>query len=220
MHFRSGETPVSTLYQRNPRWPDQEEFIRQVDFAVKLYELDPNLPEVQALKDDYDRLSNVRSSRLSAAFYLRKLNPHRSVRIRPDGEVYIAEDPLGDRQLGVASLIRHHVPHVDSRLGRIIADDAGLHLLELPRRRPLATVASLPIDPRRPADPGNRYQAICELILEFTGVPLRWRDHVGHTAVITVTRLDGNWHTTLQPPPVRPQLLQPATRGLLPRPAR
>jgi hypothetical protein len=188
---------------RSQDWPNKEEFTRRVSFAVQLFELDPELPEIKQLKDDYDMLSTPHPGNLSPMDYLRRLNPNYTVYVRPDGEVFVAEDPAGSRILGVASIIRHHLKDLDQRLEEVAVDYRGLHLYGEPGMSRLATVGGLHIDPHRLADPGNRHERACQLIREFTGVELQWRPLVRHTRSILVTRDHdrSNWRVKIVPPP-------------------
>lgn len=197
------QPPEQTTPRRSQDWPSKEEFIRRIGFAVQLFELDPELPEIQRLKDDYDRLSLPYPGNMPPLYYLRRLNPNYTVSVRPDGEVFIAEDPAHSRILSVAALIRHHLPDLDQRLEEVAVDYRGLHLYGEPGMSRLASVGGLHIDPHRIAEPGNRHERACELIREFTGVELSWRPLVRHTRSIMVTRdhARGDWRVKIVPPP-------------------
>lgn len=192
---RSSPPPEPT-----PQWPSEEVFARQVDFAVALFKLDPTLPEIGWLKNNYAALSNPQTLVMPPLYYLSRLNPHYTVYIRPDGEVYVAEDPIGYRLLNIGSVIRHHVPHLEEQLVRVVADGQGFHLYSQFHDRKLATAGGVAINPNRLADPGNRYHYACALIEEFTGTQLNWRDHVGRTKTITVTRDGDTWLVDIEPP--------------------
>jgi hypothetical protein len=175
-------------------------FARQVDFAVALFKLDPTLPEIGWLKANYGELSNPQTPVMPPMYYLSRLNPHYTVYTRPDGEIYVAEDPINYRLLSIGSVIRHHVPHLDEQLAKVVADGQGFHLYSRFHDRKMATAGGVPINPNRMADPGNRYQYACALIEEFTGQQLDWRKHVGQTRVITVTRDGDSWLVDIEPP--------------------
>jgi hypothetical protein len=191
---------VSPPSANGKAWPSRDVFIAQVNFAVALFRLDPSLSEIRWLKDNYNELANPQSVTMPPMYYLERLNPHYTVYIRPDGEVYVAEDPIGFRILNISSVVRHHLPHIDAELAQVVADNRGLHFYSRFPRRKLATAGGLPIDPHRMADPGNRYQYACALIEEFTGQKLDWRQHVGRTKTITVTRDGDSWFVAIEPP--------------------
>ncbi len=201
MHPQSPHSAGSSDGPRLVEWPSKSVFIDKVDFAVELFRLDPSLPEIQLLKNSYDDLSVPHRGNMPPMYYLRLLNPNHTVSVRPDGEVYIAEDPLGTRILDIGSIIRHHIPNLDDKLEEIVVDNRGLHLYGEPNMSRLATVAGLHIDPYRLADPGNRYAYACKLITDFTGVELDWQTHVRHTRSIAVTRdVDHHWQAKTVPP--------------------
>jgi hypothetical protein len=123
--------------------------------------------------------------------------------VHPNGELYISEDPHGDRILQLDSLIRHHIPSIEARLQQVVVNDRGLHLFGYPNNCRLATAVGLHIDPQRLADPGNRYAQACKLIATFTGLELSWRPLVRHTRSITVSRERKRWRAKILPPPAR-----------------
>lgn len=172
-------------------WPGHEEFCRQVDFAVQLFELDPNTPEIQELKDAYDVLSTGLGPGMM--WYIRKLNPNETVSVSDNGHIYIREELFG-RVLKLWTIIRHHTR--DTKLTMFVANGSGFHAHSAYGQR--ITAGGIPINPRRMADGGERYHYACELIREFTGIELDWRDHIGRTKTITVTlQDDGSWKVEL-----------------------
>jgi|GEM_PF-3376189 len=201
MHPRSPGGFGGSNHRPDAIWPGKQEFFDQVDFAVALFQINPQLPEIRELKASYDDLAVPHRSSMPPLHYLRRLSPHYTVYIRPDGEVYVAEDPLGSRLLTIGSVIRHHIPNLDEKLEEVVVDNRGLHLYGEPGMSRLATVGGLHIDPHRLADPGNRHQYACRLIAEFTGVELNWQAHVRHTRSIAVTRQNDRWHVKIVPPP-------------------
>jgi len=184
--------------RRNRRSSDQsgpvmiaEKFREYVEFLVDLYLLDPELPEVINLKEQADELVVLDVPR--PHFFLAMLNPDRDIH---DYEgIKVLEERWFGHILQPWSLARHHCPRLDEELIKIVIDGQGAHLfISFMREHEVFWVRGAAINPNRMADPGNRYANACELIRQLTGVEIDYREQVGLTRKITVTKdVDGVW---------------------------
>jgi hypothetical protein len=168
-----------------------KKFREYVDFLVELYLLDPVLPEIISLKEQAEELVSLDVPR--PYYFLAMLNPAHDI------HDYEGVKVLEERQFGhilqAWSLARYHCPRLDEDLIKIVVDGQGAHLfISFMREHEVFWVRGAAINPHRLADPGNRYEIACELIRQLTGIEINYREQVGLTRKITVTRdVDGVW---------------------------
>jgi hypothetical protein len=185
-------------FRKNPRSDSQsspdmtaEKFREYTDFLVELYRLDPELPEIISLKKQAEELVSLDVPR--PHYFLAMLNPDRDI---TDYEgVKVLQERWFGHILQAWSLARHHCPRLDEELVKIVVDGQGAHLfMSYMREHQVFWVCGAAINPHRMADPGNRYEIACELIRELTGIEIDYREQVGHTRKITVTKdVDSAW---------------------------
>lgn len=173
-----------------PRMPASK-FCELVDVMVEIYRLDPDLPEIAELKNQAEEIVTLPAPR--PHYFLAKLDPNQYI---TDFEgIKVLEERMFGHVLHSWSLARHHCRRLDEDLVRICVDGQGAHLfVSHMREHEVFRVRGAAINPVRLSDPGNRYEVACELIRQFTGVEIDWREQVGTTRTINVTKsLDGTW---------------------------
>ena len=187
MHFRKRTsskqlTPAMTA----------EKFCEYVNFLTDLYRLDPELQELARLKGQAEELVSLGVPR--PHYFLVMLNPDDNILVYEG--IKILQERWFGHILEAWTIARHHCPRLDEDLVKIVVDSHGAHLFTSHfREHEVFCVRGAAINPHRLADPGNRYQIGCEIIRQFTGVEIDFREHVGSTRAMVATKgLDGNWN--------------------------
>lgn len=166
-------------------WPSHRRWCRMVDLAVKLYRLDPALPEIEQLKQSPEQYGIPQYDEL-----LRWLNPARDVNRSRKGPA-LEFEWWADSPLRLESLLGHYLP--DVRFSRIDVDACGLHLFSDDRLQAIITNATL--NPNRGRDiRAHRCYLVCMAIKELTGVRLQW-ELLCKTSSLVVEQHDGAWKT-------------------------
>lgn len=168
-----------------------EKFREYTDLLVELFHLDPELPEIADLKAHAQDLVAPYGAPL---LFLAMLNPDKGVHVR-DG-VTILDEQMSGSLLQPWSIGRHHCAWIDQKLVKIVADNDGTHLFASDDvdEYEMFRVSGGAIDPRRFADPGDRYELACAIIEEFTSLEIDHTQHVGSTKSIIVTKAEnGSW---------------------------
>jgi hypothetical protein len=174
-----------------PVWT-AELFRDHVDLLGLVYDFDPMLPELVELKEN---AAFIVDDPVKPLRYLKALNPALAI-MMIDRVPAVKPRMFGPCVLKTWTVARSHVAYLDDRVNLVVADALGVTLYE--DSIPLITFPIAAIEPYRFDDDGVRYMNACAIIKEFTKLDLDWKDHIGRTARLIVTRTRDDWELTTE----------------------
>jgi hypothetical protein len=172
-----------------------EEFITEVDTRVRVFELNPELPEILELKRDARELRVGPMGDGMLRLCLMWLNPYREV-TKVSDHVTVHERWFG-HVLQSWSLIEFHLERYEiTAIDRIRVDEHGTRVYA--GRSEVACYEAGVLRPGRLADPGNRVENATALVEHFTGIALDWPTiHKFHW----IKDDEGSWNVVYDPEP-------------------
>jgi hypothetical protein len=178
------------------------EYITEIDTRVRVFELDPNLPEIARIKEVAPEMFAHPLGDASARLRLSWLNPYDSVAYSA-GHLTIYERQFG-HVLQAWSLVEYHLAHYEIKeIVRIRVDGTGTRVYTYkPNREAVHYLAGI-LNPHRLADPGNRVQNAAAFVDHFTGLHLLddWEElHRYHWIEVTKQE-DSTWSVEYDPEP-------------------
>lgn len=175
-----------------------EEFIAEVDTRVRVFELNPGLPEILELKRDAREIRVGPMGDGMLRLYLMWLNPYREVTVT-SGHVSVHERMFG-HLFQSWSLIEFHLESYElERLDRIRVDDRGTWLFA--GRHEIARYDAGVLYPSRLADPGNRVENATALVEHFTAIALDWPTIHKFHWIELIKDDEGSWNVVYDPEP-------------------
>jgi len=204
-------TVITRLLGRLPKKrPEQEpeeeiqqdivDFINEVDTRVRVFGLDPNLPEITALKAQARDLVTAWTGGPKgglARLALSQLNPYHQVELH--GTKVIIPEAFFGRAIMPWTLVEFHIGQ-HARLSRVCkrirVDGTGTTIFD-EQGTEYARYMGGVLNPHRFADPGNRVENAVLFVNHFTGLSIT-RDELWpmYWAEFTLGD-DGLWHVEL-----------------------
>lgn len=145
-------------------------WIEQIDFAARLYNLDPELPVIKQL---WQKREQYKWRGMNPMSILRMLNPDLDVRKNIDGSIVIDSRTHG-WILPLEVLVRHHLLY--RQITTIEASNRSITLYA-PDGRLLAEISGTAIDPMPYLDPSIRYGGAYQLLEALTSIPLQSQEY-------------------------------------------
>ena len=171
-------------------------FIAEVDIRVRVFGLDPCLPEILALKSQASEILSSYMGSGMARVYLTWLNPYKDC--THEGLRLVVHERMLGHVLNPWTLVEFHLGKgkVESICWRIRVDEDGTHIYGESGREFVLYKAGI-LNPGRLADPGNRVNNAALLINYITGLSLT-RDELWPMYWAEITRGDGGrWNVEL-----------------------
>lgn len=170
------------------------EFINEVDTHVRVFELDPNLPEILKIKRNARQMLSRSMGDGDARLAIMFLNPYKDVSYT-SSHLTVHERMFG-HVLQAWSLVEFHLPAYEiEKIQRIRVDKSGTSVYAYQWDREVAHYSAGVLNPHRAGDPGNRVQNAAAFVDHFTGLNLldNWRElHKYHWIEVTKQE-DGSW---------------------------
>lgn len=175
------------------------EFIAEVNTHVRVYGLDPNLPEIVSLREHAREI--IADPFGAPDLILSWLNPYDSCVVHRGQHVTIYERMFG-HVLHPISLIEHHLKDYTLEvINRVQVDGSGTRLYAY-NGQEVALYHAGVLNPHRLADPGNRVRNAVAVVEHFTGLSLDWEDLWRHHWAEFNLDEDGTWQIQYDPEPV------------------
>jgi len=169
------------------------EHIAEIDTHVRVFGLDPTLPEILEAKEDARKLLSG-PNRDFAHMIFHHLNPYQDVAYT--GSHLTIHERMFGHVLQAWSLVEFHLRHYEvDAITRIRVDGSGTRVYAYNLDHEVAHYCAGVLNPHRLADPGNRVQNAAAFVDHFTSLDLltNWEDlHKYHWVEVT-KQDDGTW---------------------------
>jgi hypothetical protein len=176
------------------------EFLAELDDHIRVFRLDPELPEILDLKANVrDIMVGQMSDFMHMWFFW--INPYKDVTVMQGGELIIHERWLG-HLLSPMSLVEFHLDkqRFARSCHRIVVDINGTRAYSDYGTLLVSYEAGV-LNPNRFADPGNRVNNAILFVEHFTGLKLTleemWPLYAAEFALV-----DGEWIASYQTEPI------------------
>lgn len=185
---------MSFKNRHSHRWPDYKTWVEWIDFTVRLFNLNPDLPEIRQLRQGHKQ---YKQRDMDPLLILKMLNPDVGVRKNIDGSIFI-DSRVPGQLLKLESLVQHHLLY--HRITMIEASNRSI-MLYAPDGRLLAEINGTAVDPAPHLDPNQCYRDAYRLLEALTGILLQSQEYFQRHQHLSFNRKeDGFWSLKVTTP--------------------